>query len=101
MLSDLGDLSDGGGVVDEDADALGVDLGGDDGSDAQHDDVNVRPVVEDDVLRRLRRQPHNLRPRRLVAAHSRTTTTLASYLPGDRGTQCNNAISCCAQLTCS
>jgi len=67
VLADLGDLRNVAGRVDEDADALGVELSGHEGAHGQHNHLHVRPVGQDLLLRRLGRQPNHLRPRALTA----------------------------------
>lgn len=64
-LANNGSLGDG-GAVDEDADTVGDELSVDDGVDGKDDDVGARLVAEDDRLGLLDRQPHHLRPRRLL-----------------------------------
>jgi hypothetical protein len=58
-------LSDG---VDEDADAVGHPVHRHRRAGGQDDDVGVGHVLEDDLLGLLRRQAHDLRPRRLLLA---------------------------------
>ena len=62
VLADGGDLGDITVGVDKDADALAVEVAGDEGPDGQHDHAHVRPVMKDLLLRRARGRPQQLRP---------------------------------------
>ena len=65
-LADAGDLGDG---VDEDTDTVLPEVAGEAVADGDGiDDLQVRPVVEDDLLSLLDGHSDQLRPRRLLAA---------------------------------